>query len=293
MCNTYVSRLYIQPSTSGVLFFLSNCCQYLYFCTSQESTLVLVRGISHIPDWALWLLTFYFFTFSSPQALGLRCCSADMRCFTESLLLLYCCFTAALLLRYFCLTTAWHALRYVWFTCSLLLFYYCFTCALLVLLLYCCFTAALLPLYCRFTAALSQALFLFYQNLAALILWIPSNLGWLRRFAIEPYSFWYFFFFWQLPACLLLYCCFISLLLLYCCVSYCCLLWIAKQPLSNYCLALRLSLTLLTLFGKCELYCVCVCVWERESARARLCACMHSFLCGKIAQIYWGHIHNY
>ena len=289
MCNTYVSHIYIQPSTSGVLFFLSNCCQYLYFCTSQESTLVLVRGISHIPDWALWLLTFYFFTFSSPQALGLRCCSADMRCFTESLLLLYCCFTAALLLRYFCLTTAWHALRYVWFTCSLLLFYYCFTCALLVLLLYCCFTAALLPLYCC--------------SIAGAVSLLPEPRGSDTMDSEQPrlassLCYWallflVFFFFWQLPACLLLYCCFISLLLLYCCVSYCCLLGIAKQPLPNYCLALRLSLTLLTLFGKCELYCVCVRERERESARARLCACMHSFLCGKIAQIYWGHIHNY
>ena len=35
-----------------------------------------------------------------------------------------------------------------------------------------------------------KALFLFYQNLAALILYIPSKLGLLRRFKIEPYPLW-------------------------------------------------------------------------------------------------------
>lgn len=35
-----------------------------------------------------------------------------------------------------------------------------------------------------------KAFFLFYQNLAALLLYIPSKLGLLRRFHIEAYSFW-------------------------------------------------------------------------------------------------------
>ena len=30
-----------------------------------------------------------------------------------------------------------------------------------------------------------KALFLFYQNLAALVLYVPSNLGWLARFHIQ------------------------------------------------------------------------------------------------------------
>ena len=30
-----------------------------------------------------------------------------------------------------------------------------------------------------------KALFLFYQNLAALVLWVPSNLGMLSRFNIQ------------------------------------------------------------------------------------------------------------
>lgn len=35
-----------------------------------------------------------------------------------------------------------------------------------------------------------KALFLFYQNLAALVLYVPSNLGWLARFHIQPYKWW-------------------------------------------------------------------------------------------------------
>ena len=105
MCNTYVSHIYIQPSTSGVLFFLSNCCQFLYFWTSQESTFVLVRGISYMPDWALWLFTFLFSLFLRPRLLGYAA-AVLYCCFTATLLLLYCCFTSAVLLLYFCFATA-------------------------------------------------------------------------------------------------------------------------------------------------------------------------------------------
>mmetsp|Transcript_9885 Transcript_9885/g.24204 ORF Transcript_9885/g.24204 Transcript_9885/m.24204 type:complete len:487 (-) Transcript_9885:2-1462(-) len=35
-----------------------------------------------------------------------------------------------------------------------------------------------------------KSIFLFYQNLAALVMFIPSSLGMLKRFNIEPYAFW-------------------------------------------------------------------------------------------------------
>jgi|LauGreDrversion2_3_1035106.scaffolds.fasta_scaffold1557910_1 hypothetical protein len=39
--------------------------------------------------------------------------------------------------------------------------------------------------YVVMNAPEAKALFLFYQNLAALVLWVPSNLGMLSRFNIQ------------------------------------------------------------------------------------------------------------